>query len=562
MTHDHREVNSINRILTLALAASIVLVAAGIATAQKFAHRPRANKFTQQSSNAAASAMFGGGRDLIDEAQWAKAEEKFAQYIAAYPNEKNLDAAMYWMAYSQFKLRKFNQSKDTIDRLLKVYDKSIWKEDAEMLLAQLPNSPQVKIDPAKIEALTAPAVKVETLEEPATVTVNVAPVAAPAVAVAVQNPAEVQERAAASQERMAEAQARMAEAQARAEERTRAAQERTLERVKIAQEKIKDKDFKYDFDFDFNFDFDWDNGLVQGKPGSDDPSEFKIVVLQELFEADPQRGIAVATEWLKAGSTQTVSCRRAALTLLARHGGKAAIPIIMESAKNDPELKVRTRAISVLGSFNDDSVVDPLRDFALNAQQSEISEAALYALSNINTPRAASVLADIALSNKPVPLRKTAIASIAGRQGEPAVDALLKIYDSSPDLDIRKSVIFGFARRKSDRAGAKLLEIARSADNVELRKAAISAIGRRGGDTAVDSLLNLYDSEKNEDIRDQILNSLSNSNDPRVIDKLIEIAKNPQTPIERRRRAVMLLSNGSRTKNPKVIAFLEDLLKQ
>src|SRR2546430_11900039 len=145
MRNDHMKINSINRILTLALAASIVAVAAGFATAQQYALRPRANKFTQQSSNGAANTMFAGGRDLIDETQWAKAEEKFAQYIAAYPKEKNLDAAMYWMAYSQYKLRKFNQSKDTVDRLLKVYDKSIWKEDAEMLLAQLPNAPQAKI---------------------------------------------------------------------------------------------------------------------------------------------------------------------------------------------------------------------------------------------------------------------------------------------------------------------------------------------------------------------------------------------------------------------------------
>src|SRR5260370_40996284 len=94
--------------------------------------------------------MFSGGRDLIDEAQWAKAEDKFAQYISSYPKEENLDAAMYWMAYSQYKLRKFNQSKETIDRLLKTYEKTIWKEDAELLLAQLPGAISVKVDPVTV----------------------------------------------------------------------------------------------------------------------------------------------------------------------------------------------------------------------------------------------------------------------------------------------------------------------------------------------------------------------------------------------------------------------------
>ena len=41
--------------------------------------------------------------------------------------------------------------------------------------------------------------------------------------------------------------------------------------------------------------------------------------------------------------------------------------------------------------------------------------------------------------------------------------------------------------------------------------------------------------------------------------KLIEIARNPQTPIARRKRAIGWLS---RSKDPEVLKFLEDLLKQ
>ncbi len=523
MKYDLSKLNRIPRNLALAVAIALALIASGMmrqAAAQQYSAGPKLNKFAQQGSNAAANTMFSGSRDLIDDAQWAKAEEKFAQYISAYPMEKNLDAAMYWMAYSQYKMRKFNQSKETIDRLLKTYENTTWKEDAELLLAQLPGAVTVKVDP---------------------ITVSVEPVIAASVAAAVQDPVEVRVRSQEMQERIAEAQ-----------ERTREAQERTRERLAEAQEKMKEKGlFKYDFDFDFGF---------GKKSANDDPSEFKIVVLQALFESDPQRGIAVATDWLKANSGQTVACKRAALTLLARHGGKTVTPTILAVAQGNDDLKVRTRAISLLGSSNDDSVIDPLRDFALNSTQNEITEAALFALSQNTGARAASVLADIALSNKPVALRRTAIAHIANRQGEPAVDALFKIYDSTQDLEIRKSVIRGLGQRKSERAGARLLEIARSSDNIELRKAAISAFGRRGGQPAVDALMALYGSEKNEEIKDQIMNSLAYSNDPKVTHMLITIAKNPQTPIERRRRIIMILAGHS--KDPEVIQFLEDLLKQ
>src|SRR5437667_12254079 len=252
---------------TLAVAALLLLADGAIyqTAAQQFSMRPKATKFAQQGSNTAANAMFSGARDLIDDAQWTKAEQQFAQYLSAYPQEKNLDAAMYWMAYSQYKLRKFNQSKDTIDRLLKTYDKTTWKEDAQLLLAQLPGTISVKVDPV-------------------TVTVDSVVATPVTVSVAGQDPFDVQVRT-------QEMQARIAEAQARAQERTREAQERMQERMKDAQEKMKDRFFKYDFDFDFG----------KGKGSTDDdPCEFKIVVLQALFESDPQRGMTVATEWLKA----------------------------------------------------------------------------------------------------------------------------------------------------------------------------------------------------------------------------------------------------------------------
>ena len=192
------------------------------------------------------------------------------------------------------------------------------------------------------------------------------------------------------------------------------------------------------------------------------------------------------------------------------------------------------------------------------------------------------MLGDFASNNsRTVAQRKVAIASIATRPGEPAVDALLRIYDGDQTVEIRKSVISGFANRKSERTGTKLFDIARSSDSVELRKAAISGISRRGGDKAIEFLLNLYDIEKNEDLKDQIVNSLGYGSgmwvvepgqnigyattngghrmeDQRVIRKMIEIARSPQAPMERRKRAIGWLS---RSKDPEVLKFLEELLR-
>ncbi len=261
-------------------------------------------------------------------------------------------------------------------------------------------------------------------------------------------------------------------------------------------------------------------------------------------------------------------------------------PVILGVARNEPDLKLRARAISTLGATNDDSVLDALRDFALNSQDNDIVEASLYALSKHTGERAVAILGDIGMSGKTIAQRKMAILTISIRPGEPAVDALFRIYDADQSPEIRRAVIAGFGNRKSERAGTKLFEIARGSEIVELRKAAISAISRRSGDKAVEFLLNLYDTEKNEQVKDQILSALgygsgvyagtpvaiangqtaigyttssSRMNDQRVITKLIQIARDQKEPMERRKLAIGWLS---RSKDPKVLEFLQELLKQ
>jgi hypothetical protein len=227
----------------------------------------------------------------------------------------------------------------------------------------------------------------------------------------------------------------------------------------------------------------------------DDPCEFKIVVLQELFRMDVQRGIAAATDWLKPGSTQTVRCKGAALTLLARNGGKAATPVILGVARNETDLNLRAKAISVLGSSDDDSVIDTLRDFALNSPQTEITEAALYALSRHTSERAIGVLGEIAMSNRPLPLRRAAISSIANRQGEPSMfysryTTPIKVLrfaslSSPPSLVVRASARERNcwkslrARKISNCASTRLVPLLDAAATRRLMSFSVSMIPRR-----------------------------------------------------------------------------------
>lgn len=522
---------------SLLITLSLVLVTSANALGQQ--RRSFQSQSSSSRSQSDATTVFRSARDLITDGDWAKAQAKFSEYVSAYPNEKNLDAALYWMAYAEHKLSKFDASRQTINRLLEKFPRSSWNDDARLLLAQMSAYAAADYDQL-----------VRAVEEVQTTSV------APVAPVDVAEPAIIYRGAAQGMP-----------------DTITPAPAVTVEGVPGGQSIFSDGAIAYPPSSTWVF-----RDELGGPVSDDDPCEFKIVVLQALFQTDLQRGIMAATDWLKPGSTQTVRCKGAALTLLGRHGGKSVTPVILGVARNEPDLKLRARAISTLGTTNDDTVIDALRDFALTSQENNIVEASLYALSKHTGERAIGVLSEIATSGKTLSHRKIAIASIASRPGEPAVDALFKIYDSDQNVEIRKAVISGFANRKSERAGTKLVEIARSSDNIDLRKAAISSISRRGGDKTIEFLLNLYDSERNEQLRDQIVSSLaagtfyvgsqavgfgqtgaaSRLNDQRVIDKLIQIARDQQAPMERRKRVIGWLS---RSKDPKVLAFLQELLK-
>src|SRR6185437_14590116 len=119
-----------NLVLMIILLSAI----AGVTLGQQRSVR-NSNQLTQQTKTDAADVIFRSGRDLITDQEWAKAQEKFNQLISTYPNDKNVDAAMYWMAYAMNKQSKTDLCRHTLAQLLEKYPNTSWREDARLLLA-------------------------------------------------------------------------------------------------------------------------------------------------------------------------------------------------------------------------------------------------------------------------------------------------------------------------------------------------------------------------------------------------------------------------------------------
>lgn len=298
---------------------------------------------------------------------------------------------------------------------------------------------------------------------------------------------------------------------------------------------------------------------VAERAARDADVEIKVIALQSLCQADPQRCVSLVGDVLRGGTQSPLRLKEAAITLLGRYGGKDAIPALTGIARNDTDEKLRVKAIAALGATDDESVLELLKELGMRTDFSDygVTDSALHALVEHDSPRAVRMLGDIALGGKNLEARKHAVSLLARRKGEEAVDELFRIYDGDQNIEIRKQALASLGNRRSQRAIDRLTEIARGAGDVELRKQAIRAIPNRNSEQDLDVLLPLYDSERDEELKDTILNGIGQYQNRRAYQKLMEVARS-NAPVERRKRAIMFLS---RSKDPEVLKFLEGILK-
>jgi tetratricopeptide (TPR) repeat protein len=77
--------------------------------------------------------IFREGRELMDKEEWAKATAKFNEIACDCPENKRVDAALYWLAYCYKKQKMYKETNATVERLLKSFPNSEWANDAQIL---------------------------------------------------------------------------------------------------------------------------------------------------------------------------------------------------------------------------------------------------------------------------------------------------------------------------------------------------------------------------------------------------------------------------------------------
>lgn len=255
-----------------------------------------------------------------------------------------------------------------------------------------------------------------------------------------------------------------------------------------------------------------------------DNCEIKILALQSLFQADEERAISIVTESLKANPNPCQGFTAAAVSMLGAHGGARAVPILLDIARTNTDVKLRLTAIKRLGDQHNEQVTDELIKLYDADRTREVRVQILRALVESRSPRGSAKVLEIARSSDDVQLRMAAIRYIGDLNDTASLDELIRIYDADKTKEIRSMVLRSLAEREDARARAKIWEIARQGETPELRIEAIRRLSDRK-EVQLDELLQLYTGESDLRIKQSLLRAFGDINDPRAHAKLLEIAR-------------------------------------
>jgi HEAT repeat protein len=414
-----RRRNTGSRLLAGALAfAALLLAAAAPASAQQM---ELLNRFVQ-SDNDAAMRAFKQGRSLVDAQQWEQAASTFDRFVIQYPKDKNVDAALYWLAYARNRQGFSQEAEATLSRLLLNYPRSGWADDAKALrfevLAKL-GRPLTAIDEGDPnDELRIIALK--TLCE--------------------------NDRLGCS---------------ARVAEVLRASKSARVKEAAIillgrygGTEAVP--------------------SLIQMSRTEAD-EKLRMRAISALGSTNDERALDVLREVAMGATYADQSPTDSAIHALAAHENPRAVALLGEVATRGQNPRARTHAIELLSRRRGENAVDELLRLYDAVPDVQTKKYVVAGLGMRKDPRALNKLIEIARSASDVQLRRQAIHAIPNRGDEQDLDVLLSLYDAERDNDLKDHLLSAVGQYQNQRAYQKLEQVVRNAaEPLDRRKAAIS----------------------------------------------------------------------------------------
>jgi HEAT repeat protein len=275
----------------------------------------------------------------------------------------------------------------------------------------------------------------------------------------------------------------------------------------------------------------------------------RIEALNSLGQTDPQSTTPILRRLLARKDDCSASLRRAALWLLGRRTDAEAMSLVMNSARNDPDVRVRADALRFLAAMPGDQPVATLEEIARTPGNEQLQRAAIMALGRSDSPRARqSIQAIVARTDLSEELRASALASMDAEHTSDNGAYVRSLYPRLETPRLKAEAIRAIANIGGNDNEQWLLSLVRNPnESADVRATALRYAGRSS--IPIADLTRMYDVADARSLREQHIRLYAQRTEPEATDKLFAIARSGTDP-DLRRFAISALSrkNDPRTK--------------
>jgi HEAT repeat protein len=290
----------------------------------------------------------------------------------------------------------------------------------------------------------------------------------------------------------------------------------------------------------------------------DDDDDMRLMALNALLQMNSEQAIPILKSVLSKRDSGSVCLRRRAVFLVSQKRSSEASGILLDAARNDPDLEVRLQAVQWLSQVRSEEAAVALDSILRTAKDVELQEKAVFALSQMRSDRAAATLRSYAeRSDVPVAIRERTIFWLGQQRSAENAAFLRGLYAKLQNDELKERVLFSLSQMKEQGNDRWLLDLAgNEREPLEIRKRALFYAGQSGAPIA--DLTALYDRTRDREMKEQLIFVYSQRRGTEAVDKLLDIAKR-ETDTELRKKAVFWLGQ---SRDPRAAQFLIDLINQ
>lgn len=293
--------------------------------------------------------------------------------------------------------------------------------------------------------------------------------------------------------------------------------------------------------------------LMQGA----DEDDIRMQALNALYQMDAENAVPILREVLANKDSSRINMRKRALLILSQKRTDGREEILLDVARNDPDLGVREQAVQWLSMVQTDRSVAALDSILQFATEESLQEKAILALSQHRSERAGEILRRYASrSDVSVETRAQVIMWLGHRHGSDNGAFLRELYPQLGDSVLKERTLLALSQMRDDENAEFLMGIVMDGgEDLRTRTRALFWVGQMRGVNL--PIYDLYGQVTEPEMKEQLIAVYGQrGRDSVAVDMLIDIVRT-ESDLELRGKAIFWLGQ---TRSPRAAEVLREII--